>query len=277
MLTISQLASYAGVTVRAVRHYHQIGLLPEPERNRSGYRTYDADAVVRLIQINTLAGAGVPLARVQELLDSSPEGFAEGIQEINEELHTEIRRLQRSRQRLAQLAAGEDPALPPSVVGYLDRLRGLGVDERYIELERNAWIMVAAQVPDQIDSVIAGKHAELDDPDMVTLYRLLSDAIDWSVDDPRVIEIADRLEHVLVRAVEAGETGDLGLDNQFVDLLDASAVNSSPIARRLRSILEERGWKGWIQIERIPSQPRAQDDPSERSPVDHGADAPSGQ
>ena len=27
MLTISQLAAYAGVTVRAVRHYHQIGLL----------------------------------------------------------------------------------------------------------------------------------------------------------------------------------------------------------------------------------------------------------
>jgi hypothetical protein len=32
MLTISQLAAYAGVTVRAVRHYHQIGLLPEADR-----------------------------------------------------------------------------------------------------------------------------------------------------------------------------------------------------------------------------------------------------
>src|SRR4029079_5232220 len=46
MLTISRLAAYAGVTVRAVRHYHQIGLLPEPERTYSGYRTYDAAAVV---------------------------------------------------------------------------------------------------------------------------------------------------------------------------------------------------------------------------------------
>ena len=36
MLTISQLASYAGVTVRAVRHYHAKGLLPEPERDHSG-------------------------------------------------------------------------------------------------------------------------------------------------------------------------------------------------------------------------------------------------
>jgi hypothetical protein len=44
MLTIGQLAAYAGVTVRAVRHYHQIGLLPEPERDASGYRRYGATA-----------------------------------------------------------------------------------------------------------------------------------------------------------------------------------------------------------------------------------------
>ena len=76
MLTIGRLASYAGVTVRAVRHYHQIGLLPEPERTGSGYRTYDAAAVVRLIQIRILADAGVPLARVQDLLEAGPEEFA---------------------------------------------------------------------------------------------------------------------------------------------------------------------------------------------------------
>ena len=35
MLSIGQLASYAGVTVRAVRHYHAKGLLPEPERDRA--------------------------------------------------------------------------------------------------------------------------------------------------------------------------------------------------------------------------------------------------
>ena len=127
MLTISQLAAYAGVTVRAVRHYHKIGLLPEPERDRSGYRIYDAAAVVRLIRIHTLADAGVPLARVQELLDAGPEEFAGGVQEIDKDLRAEIRRLQDTRSRLARLAAGEHLALPQSVVDYLDRLRGLGV------------------------------------------------------------------------------------------------------------------------------------------------------
>jgi DNA-binding transcriptional MerR regulator len=253
MLTISQLAAYAGVTVRAVRHYHQIGLLPEPERNQSGYRTYDAAAVVRLIRINTLAGAGVPLARVQELLDADPEAFADGIEEIDKELRAEIRRLQSSRQRLARLAAGDHPALPPSVVGYLDRLRSLGVDERYLDLEADAWIMIAAQVPDQIDSVIDKKHAELDDPVVVRLYHLLSGALDWSVDDARVVEVADCLEHLMNRAVEAGETSDLGLDNQFLDLLETSSVESSPVAKRLLAILEDRGWRGWIRTERTPT------------------------
>src|SRR5215208_2400777 len=253
MLTISQLAAYAGVTVRAVRHYHQIGLLPEPERDRSGYRTYDAAAVVRLIQIHTLADAGVPLARVQELLDASPEQFADGVQEIDKNLRADIRRLQGTRKRLARLAAGEHLALPQSVVDYLDRLRGLGVEERYIELERDAWIMIAAQVPHLIDSFIAKKHEELDDPDMVKLYSLVSEGLDWPADDPRVVEVADIMERLMIRAVEAGEVSADGIDNQFVDLLDATMVQSAPAAERLVAILEERGWKGWTRIERVPA------------------------
>jgi DNA-binding transcriptional MerR regulator len=253
MLTISQLATYAGVTVRAVRHYHHIGLLPEPERDPSGYRSYDAAAVVRLIRIRTLADAGVPLARVQELLDAGPEEFAGGVQEIDKGLRAEIRRLQGTRRRLARLAAGEQLTLPQSVVGYLDRLRGLGVEERYLALERDAWIMVAAQVPHQIDAVMAKKHQDLDDPDMVRLYHLLSGALDWPADDPRVVEVADILERLMIRAVEAGEVGADGIDDPFVDLLDATMVESAPAAERLVAILEERGWKGWTRIERVPA------------------------
>ena len=251
MLTISRLAAYAGVTVRAVRHYHQIGLLAEPERNHSGYRTYDAAAVVRLIRIRTLADAGVPLARVQELLDAGPEAFARGIQEIDRDLRAEIRRLQSNRKRIARLAAGEHLALPQSVVDYLNRLRSLGVDERYIELERDGWIMVAAQVPDEIDAVIAGKHKELEDPDTVTLYRLLSEAIDWDVDDPRIVELADVLERLMTRATEAGEVGTDPFEDTFVDFLDASTVEAAPVGERLLEILQERGWRGWTRIERV--------------------------
>lgn len=140
-----------------------------PSPPSSGYRRYDAAAVVRLIRIRVLADASVPRARVQELLVAGPEEFATAVEEIDKALSAEIRRLQRNRKRIAKLAAGDSLALPQVVVDYLGRLRGLGIGEVYIELERDAWIMLAAQIPD-IDAVIAEKHRQLDeDPDMTRL------------------------------------------------------------------------------------------------------------
>ncbi|WP_459755692.1 hypothetical protein [Streptomyces sennicomposti] len=62
------------------------------------------------------------------------------------------------------------------------------------------------------------------------------------------------MERLMIRAVEAGEAGaDDGIDDQFVDLLDSTTVESSPHAARLLAILEERGWRGWTRIERVPA------------------------
>jgi DNA-binding transcriptional MerR regulator len=255
MLTISRLASYAGVTVRTVRHYHQIGLLAEPGRDHSGYRSYDAAAVVRLIRIRVLADAGVPLARVQELLVAGPEEFAQAVEEIDKALSADIRRLQRNRKRIAKLAAGDNLALPQNVVDYLDRLRGLGIGEDYIELERDAWIMLAPQMALDIDSVVAEKHRQLDEnPDMIRLYRLLSSVSEWSPDDPRLVELADVVEHLRIRAIQSGEVeiGDADASDPFAALLDAAMAESTPVARRLLAILEQRGWRGWTHLERVP-------------------------
>lgn len=251
MLTISQLASHAGVTVRAVRHYHQIGLLEEPERNRSGYRVYDAGAVVRLIRIRTLADAGVPLARVRELLEAGPEEFGLAIDQIDRGLREEITQLKETRRRIARLGSGDQLTLPSSVVDFLDRLRGLGVDERYVAMERDGWIMLAAKAPDQIDAIIAAKHRELADPDMLALYRVLGEAVAWAADDPRVVEVADLLERLMTRALESNEPFvDDGLDAPSLDLMDSAALNSAPAAEALFTILQERGWSGWTRIER---------------------------
>src|SRR5688572_32362066 len=107
MLTIGQLAEYAGVTVRAVRHYHQIGLLPEPERDASGYRRYGAKAVVSLIKIRTLANAGVPLSQIGRVLAADAVTLAETVQQIDNHLRDEIDRLETTRKQIAQLTAGD--------------------------------------------------------------------------------------------------------------------------------------------------------------------------
>lgn len=248
-LTIGQLASHAGTTVRAVRHYHRIGLLDEPDRDASGYRSYDAAAVVRLIRIRVLASAGVPLSRVGELLDADPADFATEIDELDARLADQIDHLTRTRARLADLAAGERLALPSSVIRWLDRLRALGVGEDYIALERDAWILIAAQVPDRFDELIETKFASLDDPDVVSLYRLLGDSPDWADDDPRIVEVADLIERSTQRFIDSGATYDDRLDDATVALLDAVTAGTGPGAR-LIAILHERGWEGWTRMHR---------------------------
>jgi DNA-binding transcriptional MerR regulator len=254
MLTISQLAAYAGVTVRAVRHYHAKGLLPEPERDQSGYRRYDAAAVVELIRIRTLAEAGVPLSRVHELLSADEEEFAAAVEEIDRRLRAEIRERQRHRDRVAELAAGDRLALPPEAVEYLDKLRELDIPEMAIEMERDAWILVAAQIPDQMPALMALKRAQIEDPAVAAMYLDLVAAVDWDADDPRLPEVADRLVAMFERDAEhwsEEHVADFALDADLVTLLDEVFVNAVPVARPLLRLLEGRGWTGWTKLERV--------------------------
>jgi DNA-binding transcriptional MerR regulator len=96
LLTIGQLAAYAGVTIKAVRHYHQRGLLSEPSRDPSGYRRYGTEHAIQLVKIKTLAEAGVPLARVKELLGAGADQFSTAIAEIDGDLSEQAEEIRRS-------------------------------------------------------------------------------------------------------------------------------------------------------------------------------------
>ena len=253
MLTIGQLASYAGVTIRAVRHYHQIGLLQEPERDASGYRTYDAAAVVRLIRIRTLAEAGVPLARVRDLLDADPETFVAATAEIDRQLRAQIRALQEHRRRIAQLGSGDSLALPREVVDYLDRLRATGAPDAVIEPERDAWILLAARRPEAMPALMADKVAQLDDPKVVRLYQLIGRIADNWQDEELLRETADLMSELLEQAAASGELDrqdEHMPDEAFIGLVDSFADASHPVVARLRELIGERGWTGWTRIER---------------------------
>ncbi len=190
MLTIGQLAKYVGVTVRAVRHYHQRGLLAEPARDASGYRRYDAQAVLDLIRIKVLSDAGVPLAQVREVLDARPEHFARSVADIDEALRQQIRELERRRQRIADLIGGERLFLPAELVGFLDELRALGISPRTVEIERDGWILMLAGDPQRASRWLGEKRTHLADPEFQRLYHGYDEAVDWDPDDPRLGELA---------------------------------------------------------------------------------------
>src|SRR5687768_2043788 len=62
-LTIGEVADQAGVTVRTLRYYEELGLLA-PERDSGGRRRYDAATIDRLYRIRLLRGLGTPVADV---------------------------------------------------------------------------------------------------------------------------------------------------------------------------------------------------------------------
>jgi DNA-binding transcriptional MerR regulator len=241
-LTIGQLAAYAGATTRAVRHYHAQGLLAEPDRDASGYRRYDAKAVVELVRVKTLADAGVPLARIGQLLGATPEEFASAVGSIDRSLEDRIRSLQEHRGRLAELAHGERLFLADEIVELLDEMRCLGVSERTVRIERDAWILASAVSPDLVPGWVEQKSKALEDPDFRRLYLACDEAFDWDPDDPRLQELAAVMADWSANNPHAGDPTehDDGALAVVVQLMTADIAAASPAWSRLGSMVPKR-------------------------------------
>jgi len=63
-MRIGELASLVGISTRAIRHYHDIGLLPEPARTANGYREYSLRDAVELARVRRLTELGLSLDEV---------------------------------------------------------------------------------------------------------------------------------------------------------------------------------------------------------------------
>lgn len=106
-----ELADLAGTTVGTVRHYHRLGLLPEPDRRENGYKQYGVAELLRLLRIRRLAELGVPLGRIDDVW-AGGESAGETLREVDAELAAGVERLQRAR---ADIAAILDDAAPGDV------------------------------------------------------------------------------------------------------------------------------------------------------------------
>lgn len=103
-----EIAELAGTSLRAVRHYHEVGLLDEPERRANGYKQYGVAHLVRLLRIKRLVDLGFPLSRIAEMggADDHPE---EALRTLDAELAATIERLQRARMELGFILRKEIP------------------------------------------------------------------------------------------------------------------------------------------------------------------------
>jgi DNA-binding transcriptional MerR regulator len=65
---VGELAEQTGITVRALHHYHEIGLLVPSARSGAGHRLYTSQDVRRLHRIRALRGFGLSLAGIGDVL-----------------------------------------------------------------------------------------------------------------------------------------------------------------------------------------------------------------
>jgi Hg(II)-responsive transcriptional regulator len=107
----SQVATEAGVNVQTLRYYERRGLLPEPERSDSGYRSYDTQAVRTIRFIKGAQQLGFSLEEIDSLLALAAGGprncdaaKALATEKIGD-LETKIARLSVMRDSLRQLVA----------------------------------------------------------------------------------------------------------------------------------------------------------------------------
>jgi len=244
VITIGQLAGYAGVTIKTVRHYHQRGLLAEPPRDASGDRRYTAHNAIDLVKIRTLAEAGVPLARIKRVLTAEPDEFAAAIAEIDHDLQRRAEELVRTRQRIAQLRGGDRLFVSAEVADFLDRLHQLGVSRRTVDLERDLWILIQSASPRQAAFWIADKRDAMDDPEFRAIYLDYDAAFDWSPDDPRLPDVADRTQRWLAKQHSGSEVPARPSPDPIVAELASTAAVSSPAWDRLTEIGRQRSGDG---------------------------------
>ncbi|WP_285541552.1 MerR family transcriptional regulator [Streptomyces lavendulae] len=237
MITIGQLAKYVGVSTKTIRVYHDKGLLPEPDRAACGYRRYGANDAIDLIKIRTLAEAGVPLARIRTLRSASDAEFQQVLGEIDDGLTARIRGLQATQGRLRQLAAGRLAPLPAEVGAHLERLARWGFTPRWVDLQRDLWILVFATHPDRAFVLFHDQAETTADPELRQLYLDYDHAYDLDADDSRIDDLArriggatrERYGHDVLPALDTG--------SQIPSLIQGTVNTSSPAWQRLDTLI----------------------------------------
>jgi DNA-binding transcriptional MerR regulator len=237
VITIGQLARYVGVSVKTIRVYHDKGLLPEPGRDASGYRRYGAEDVIALIKIRTLTEAGVPLARIRELRSANEEDFRLALHAIDKELATRIRGLQATQARLRDLASGQMPALPDGIGAHLENLARWGFTSRWVDLQRDLWILVFATHPDQAAAVFRDQSETLSDPALRQLFLDYDGAYDLDPGDPRIADLAQRIVEATRSRYGSGQLPGVDPVSEIPALIQDTVNAASPAWRRLDSLI----------------------------------------
>ncbi len=198
-MRIGELAALVGVSTRTVRHYHHLGLLPEPDRRASGYREYRLRDAVVLARIRRLTELGLSLDEIRDVLaDEQGRELREVLVELDADLARQQQAIEARRARLAELLA-EVELRPDSAVSpeMAEVLRGLPRGTRFAELDQGLLALVDTAAGPEERARFAEMLRPLAEPEArrrgAEIYARMDEIADASPDDARVAALAEEL------------------------------------------------------------------------------------
>src|SRR5687768_17086050 len=186
---IGDAAAFAGTTPRAIRHYHAIGLLAEPERGSDDRRRYGYDDMIRLLWIRRMADAGISLDDIRAGFEGAT-GIEQSLARLEESLVSKAAAIEAQRAAVHRLREVGSPLglLSPLVSGRLrdlppGALRLADLDTLLVT-ERILGSLGAAVQADRF--IVLAIHPELraEEDRLAEAEAALDDTM--SPDDPRI-------------------------------------------------------------------------------------------
>jgi DNA-binding transcriptional MerR regulator len=210
-MRIGELADLVGLSTRAIRHYHHVGLLPEPERKANGYREYSLRDAVELARVRRLTELGLSLDEVGDALaGDAGRDLVEILRELDADLARQEDGLRQRRARLAQLlrqaeAGGlcEHAPVSPGLAELFDRMarvatRRPGPGSAMAAKDRDLMALLETASPAHGTGWLGVLTRTLNsDPEALerayAVYARLDELADAPADDPRVEATAQAL------------------------------------------------------------------------------------
>lgn len=245
---IGDAAAFVGTTPRAIRHYHGIGLLPEPERGTDDRRRYGYDDMIRLLWIRRMAEAGIALDDIRAAFtDPGPAGAdradrADGdhsdpevaaiLERLERTLIAQEVELQRQRRAVQRMrAAGSRRGLLSDLVTTRlasvpeGSLRQVDLDTLLVT-ERIFGPLGAAIQAGRFVALAAHPDLQAESDRVDAAEEALDDTVD--VDDPRVAQVA-AARHAFERALDAviEESGQAAEEEAVLDSWEASHIDGA--------------------------------------------------
>ncbi|MGI8921595.1 MAG: MerR family transcriptional regulator [Solirubrobacteraceae bacterium] len=228
LYNIGEVARATGVSVRALRHYDELGLLIPEQRTVAGHRRYGGADLRRLYEILALRELGLSLREVASTIEGGGADLRDTVRRQLERVDAELQLTRRLRDRLIQILAGLEETAEVDGAG---RGRGCGspgpTTTDYIEAIEVMTMIDSPYTPDQ-QAKLAERRTSLGESGAADAERA------W-------VELIAALEAQRAAGTDPADLRVQTLAGRWRELIEAFTGGDPGITASLRQMYANRG------------------------------------